>query len=165
MSRMFNRKSAVIAGVIAALIAAAGAYAYWTQAGSGSGTAATGTNVAITVTQTATPTGLYPGGPAFDLTGKFNNSNASKVYVHQVSATVSSVTRTQTAIDANLTCGPSDYQLNGFPVTIDAEINAGTAVGNWAGTVPVPVSIQLLDTSSNQDGCKGATANISYTSN
>ena len=93
MSRFLSRKAALSAGVaVVVLVAAGGAYAYWTNGGSGTGSAATGTNVAIAVTQTSTPTALYPGGPTASLAGAFNNTNASPVRVHQVSATISSVT-------------------------------------------------------------------------
>jgi hypothetical protein len=162
MSRFLGRrKAAVSAGVaVVVLIAAGGAYAYWTNGGSGSGSAATGTNVAITVTQTSTPTALYPGGPTAGLAGAFNNGNASPVRVHQVSATISSVTRTALAIAGSLPCAVGDYQINGFPLTVDAQVPAGSGQGSWTGA-----SIQLLDTGVNQDGCKGATVNLAYTSN
>lgn len=160
MSRFLSRKAAASAAVAVALLSAAGAYAYWTNGGSGSGSAATGTNVAISVTQTSTPTALYPGGPTASLAGAFNNTNASPVRVHQVSATIASVTRTATAIAGSLPCTVADYQINGFPVTVDALIPAGSAQGSWTGA-----SIQLLDSGANQDGCKGATVNLSYTSN
>ncbi len=162
MSRFLGRrKAAASAGVaVVVLIAAAGAYAYWTNGGSGSGSAATGTNVAITVTQTSTPTALYPGGPTAALAGAFNNTNSSPVRVHQVSATISSVTRTALAIAGSLPCAVADYQINGFPVTVDAQVPAGSAQGSWSGA-----SIQLLDSGINQDGCKGATVNLAYTSN
>jgi hypothetical protein len=160
MSRFLSRKAAASAGVAVVLIAAAGAYAYWTNGGSGTGSAATGTNVAIVVTQTTTPTALYPGGPTAALAGAFNNTNASPVRVHQVSATISSVTRTAGAIAGSLPCAVADYQINGFPVTVDAQVPAGSAQGSWTGA-----SIQLLDSGVNQDGCKGATVNLAYTSN
>jgi hypothetical protein len=140
------------------LLAGGGAYAYWTNGGSGTGTAATGSGVAITVTQTTTPAGLYPGGPTAALAGKFNNTNAGPVYVNEVTATIASVTGPN--IDATFPCDATDYQLNGFPVTVAAQVPAGTAQGNWTGG-----SIQLLNSATNQDGCKGATVTLTYTSN
>jgi hypothetical protein len=160
MLRAFKLKAVVaLAATGVVLIAAFAAYAYWTNSGSGGGSAATGTNAAITVTQTTAPTGLYPGGPTAALAGKFNNTNDSKVYVHQVLATIASVTGPNiVAVTAPCTAG--DYQLNGFPVTVDAEIPAGTAQGSWTGA-----SIQMLNPLTNQDGCKGATVNLTYSSN
>ena len=157
MSRIFSRKGVAVMGVLF-LLSAAGAYAYWTGGGSGSGSAATGTTVGITVTQTSTPTGLYPGATAAPLAGKFNNTNAATVYVNEVNASISSVTGPNITVPNP--CTAADYQLNGFPVQVDAEVPAGSAQGNWTGP-----SVQLLNTASNQDGCKGATVNIAYTSN
>lgn len=153
----FNRKAAAVLGTCT-LLTATGAYAYWTQSGSGTGSAATGSDVAITVTQTSAPADLYPGGPTAALSGKFNNSNASKVYVNEVSATIASVTGPNITVEKP--CSASDYQLNGFPVTVATEVPSGTAQGAWSGA-----SIQLKNLSSNQDGCKGATVNLTYTSN
>jgi hypothetical protein len=158
MSRKLIKRFSMAAIVGCTLMAAAAGYAYWTNGGSGSGSAATGTNVAITVTQTTTPSGLYPGGPTAALAGQFNNTNASKVYVNQVNATISSVTGPNITVPNP--CTAADYQLNGFPVTVAAEVNSGTAQGSWTGA-----SIQLLNSSTNQDGCKGATVNLAYTSN
>ena len=156
MFRRLNRKAAIALGAVF-LLAAAGAYAYWTGGGSGTGSAATGTSVGITVTQTTTPTGLYPGGPTAALAGKFNNTNAGPVYVNDVSASISSVTGPNITVPNP--CTAADYQLNGFPVSVDAQVAAGTAQGNWSGA-----SIQLLNAGTNQNGCKGATVNIAYTS-
>ena len=158
MSHKLKRWLIASAGAVALLGVVAGAYAYWTNSGTGAGTAATGTNVGITVTQTTTPSGLYPGGPTAALSGKFNNTNAGAVYVNQVSASIASVTGPNITVPNP--CTAADYQLNGFPVTVAAEIASGTAQGSWTGA-----SIQLLDAVTNQDGCKGATVNLTYTSN
>jgi hypothetical protein len=159
MSRKLIKRFSIVTIGACTLMAAAAGYAYWTNGGSGTGSAATGTNVAITVTQTTTPSGLYPGGPTAALAGQFNNTNASKVYVNQVNATISSVTGPNIVVGVT-PCTAADYQLNGFPVTVAAEINSGTAQGSWTGA-----SIQLLNSATNQDGCKGATVNLTYTSN
>jgi hypothetical protein len=158
MSRKLIKRWSIAAIGTCTLMAAATGFAYWTNGGSGAGTGATGTNVAITVTQTTTPSGLYPGGPTAALAGQFNNTNASKVYVNQVSATIASVTGPNITVPNP--CTAADYQLNGFPVTVGAEVASGTAQGSWSGA-----SVQLLNASTNQNGCKGATVNLTYTSN
>lgn len=157
MARRNRIKKLVVATVAAATVGVT-AYAYWTNGGSGSGTASTGSTAAITVTQTTTPTGLYPGGSAASLAGKFNNTNDSAVYVNQISASIASVTGPN--IDASNPCDANDYQLTGFPVTVQAEIPSGSAQGSWSGG-----GIRLLNRASNQNGCKGATVNLTYTSN
>jgi hypothetical protein len=158
MSRYVNRRSIAVAALV--LLFAGGAYAYWTNGGSGTGDAETGTATSeITVVQTSTPEDLYPGGPAASLAGKFDNANDSAVHVNTVGATISSVSGAH--IDLVHPCTASDYQLNGFPVTVNADIPSGTAQGAWGtGT-----SIQLLELGSNQDGCKDATVHLAYTSN
>jgi hypothetical protein len=157
MFRKFNRKTVVVIGSLFLLVVG-GAYAYWTSGGSGSGSAATGTTVGITITQTSTPTGLYPGGSPAALAGAFNNTNSGPVYVNDISATISSVTGPNITVPNP--CTAADYRLNGFPVSVDAQVAAGTAQGSWSGA-----SVELLNSGTNQDGCKNATVNVSYTSN
>jgi len=160
MSRHVNRRSIAIVALL--LLSASGAYAYWTNDGSGSGSAATGTaTVALTVVQTSIPTGLYPGGPAELLSGKFDNANSYDMHVNSVDAAIASVTGPN--IDLLHPCTASDYQLNGFPVTVDADITPGSAQGAW-GAGPPATSIQLNETGCNQDGCKDAVVNLDYTS-
>lgn len=154
-----HKKLRIAVGVIAALALSAGAYAYWTAGGTGSGSAATGTNVGVTVVQTSAPVGLYPGGPTSALSGTFTNTNDGPVYVNTVSATISSVTRTAAAIAAALPCATTDYTLSGFPLTINAEVLANDT-STWSGG-----TIQMVNSAANQDGCKGATVNITYSSN
>jgi hypothetical protein len=158
MSHHFKRKTLVVSATVFAVLVAVGAYAYWTNGGSGSGSAASGTNAAITVTQTSTPTGLYPGGTPAALAGKFNNANSGPVHVNEVSATIGAITGPN--ISGGTPCTAGDYALDGFPVTVDADIAVGTAVGAWSGG-----TIAMVETGVNQDGCKGATVTVNYTSN
>jgi len=155
-----RRKRSVVIGIVAALAVAAGAYAYWTQTGSGSGTAATGSGTAITVNQTSTVTNLSPASTPQALSGTFDNPNSGTVHVTSVTATLASVTGGAGGTPA---CTIADYQINNSPTTtISAagQIPAGTGVGTWSGP-----TIQMLDSATNQNACKGATVNISYTSN
>jgi hypothetical protein len=155
MFRKFNRKAVATAGAIF-VIAAGGAYAYWTQGGSGTGSAANGTTVGITVNQTSVITGMYPGGPAQALSGTFTNTNSGPVFVATVTAALTSVTGS-TGTPA---CTIADFQLNNPVVTKNAEIPSGTGVGAWTGP-----TVQLKNLATNQDACKSASVNLSYTSN
>ena len=158
INKLKRRKGLVVFGSIILLVAGSAAYAYWTTSGSGTGDAATGTIVPITVTQTSTPSGLYPGGTPAALAGEFNNGNAGPVHVHQVNATVGSVTGPDIA---NLpACTIADYAVGGFPVTVDDDIPTGSGQGAWTGG-----TVELTETGLNQDSCKGATAHLTYTSN
>jgi hypothetical protein len=154
-----HRKQKLAAAGVALLVAAAAAYAYWTNSGSGSGSAETGTNAAITINQTSTVTGLHPGGPAQPLSGNFSNSNSSAVFVTSVSGAIGSVTGPN--ITPGTPCDASDYELAGFPIAIGREIPSGSGVDSWSGG-----SIRMINKPAvNQDGCKNATVNITYTSN
>ena len=157
MFRKLTRRRVAAAGALF-LLAAIGAYAYWSGGGSGSGSATTGSPSTITVTQTANPSGLYPGGPSAALSGKFNNPNSGPVFVHEINATIASVTGPN--ITEENPCDADDYQLDGFPVAVDQQVPNGTAQGSWSGA-----SIKLINSGTNQDGCKGATVNLAYTAN
>jgi hypothetical protein len=157
--RKFSRKTTIIAISLALVIAtSAVAFAFWTGVGSGSGNGAAG-DVAtpLVVHQTSTATGLTPGGPAATLSGNFDNSNGSGVFVNQVTATISSVSPGPDSTKPF--CTPGDFSLVG-PATVNAEIPVGSGVGSWSG-----ITLQLLNTASNQDNCKNATVNISYATN
>jgi len=156
---MLKKKTAVVAtGLALALATAAIAFAYWTNSGTGSGSASTGSDTGITVNQTSSVAGLYPGGPAAPLSGDFTNPNASQVYVHQVSASLASVSggAEDLALPA---CTVADFALSGT-ATVDAEVPSGSGVGSWSG-----ISVRLLDSTANQDNCKSATVHLSYSSN
>ena len=156
MSSTHRRQAAGIIATI--LLLTGGAYAYWTMSGAGAGTAQTATPAAITVTQSAAASGLFPGGPSASLSGKFDNSNDGPVYVHQVNATIGEIAGPN--VDGPPACTADDFELTGFPVTIDASVPAGTAQGSWSGA-----SIKLVNTSADQGACKDATVNLVYTSN
>lgn len=124
-----------------------------------SGTATSGSNAPITVVQTSTPTNLRPGGTAQTLSGNFTNPNDSPVYVTSVTASIASVTKAAGAPAG--TCDATDYTLAGATMSVGAEVPSGTAQGSWTGA-----TISFNNKAAvNQDACKGATVNFSYTSN
>jgi hypothetical protein len=156
MSRFVDRKWKVGLVAVCVFAVAGVAYAYWTSSGTGTGSATTAEPDVITVNQTSTVSGLYPGGPAQALSGNFDNPNPGSIFVGSISAAISAVTGPN--ISAGTPCSAADYQLNGFPVTVNAQIPSGSGVGSWSGG-----SLQLLNTGSNQNGCKGATVTVAYT--
>lgn len=152
--RKFSRKMtvAVVGAVI--LVAGAGvAFAYWTAGGSGSGTASTGASAEITVVQTSAVTAMAPGVDPQALSGNFNNANEGPVYVTSVTASIGSVT----PVGAG-TCTADDYVLTGAVMTVDAEVPAGDAQGEWGGAT---IAFDN-DPAVNQDGCQGATVTLAY---
>ena len=155
-----KKKPVAIATMALLLLAGGGAaFAYWTAAGAGTGTGTTGDNVSVTIVQTSTVENLRPGGPAQTLSGNFTNPNDSPTYVASVTASIASVTK---AVDAPAgTCDATDYTLAGETMAVNAEVPAGTAQGAWTGA-----TIEFNNKPAvNQDACKGATVNFSYTSN
>jgi hypothetical protein len=139
------------------LLLAVGAYAYWTQGGSGSGSATAGTTSNITVNQTSSVSGLYPGGPAVTLSGNFDNPNPGSVRISSITGVVSSISGAGTD-GSKPACTTSDFTIGGsVGVTT---VPSGTGVGSWSG-----LTVQMVNGAGNQDNCKGATANISYTAN
>jgi len=158
MLKFTKRRGFVVLGVIAAVVVAGAAIAYWTAGGSGSGTASTSNGTgSLTVNQTGSLTAMYPGDSPQTLSGDFDNPTGNLVHVATVSVSISSVTK---AVGAPAgTCDASDYSLTGSPMTVNAEVPAGVAQGSWTGA-----TIQFNDKSAvNQDACKGATVNLSYT--
>lgn len=153
-------KKKLVAGAVAAgvMLTAGVGYAYWTQGGGGSGSATAGSTNDITVNQTSTTAGdLYPGGPAEALSGNFDNPNAGAVVVSSVTAVVSSVSD-GTSDSAKPDCVASDFEIGG--TAAGSTVPSGNGVGSWSG-----LTIALKNTAANQDNCKGATANITYTAN
>jgi hypothetical protein len=152
-TRRTRRIAVVSAAALAVAVGGGVAYAYWTAGGSGTGTAGTGTTQTLTVNQdnTSPITNLYPGGPAQNLSGTFTNPNPGPIYVAGVELTISSVTK---AVGAPAgPCTADDYTIT-QPNDVNAEVVTGTA---WSGA-----TIAMKNTSSNQDGCKGATVNLHY---
>jgi hypothetical protein len=164
--KLFTKKRTII-GLIALVVVAAisvGAYAYWTQGGSGVGSATAGSTTDITVKQTSlTASNLYPGGPAEDLSGNFNNPNSGSVHISSITAVVDSVTG-GAQDPGKPACTPADFTIGGTSGAND--VPTGTGVGSWSG-----LNISLVDKepssnpANNQDNCKSATAHITYTAN
>lgn len=155
---MGKRRILLLASVGAVLLLAVGAYAYWTQGGSGTGSATAGTTSNITVNQTGAPvTGLYPGGPAVTLSGNFDNPNSGSVRISSITAVVSSISGAGSD-GSKPACTTSDFTIGGsVGVTT---VPSGTGVGSWTG-----LTVQMVNGAANQDNCKGATANLTYTAN
>ena len=148
------KKISVIALTVAIVAAGGGAFAYWTLSGSGTGSAASGAVTGtISAIQTSTVSNLRPGGTAQSLSGNFNNTDASPIYVTSVTASISSVTPLQ-----GQTCDATNYTLANAVMTVNASIASGTGVGSWTGATLAFNNKAGV----NQDGCQGATVNLAY---
>jgi hypothetical protein len=174
MKKHLSKKRVVLAALVVVMLAIASgvAYAYWTAGGGGPGSATAGTTSSITVNQTNSAiTNLYPGGPAQALSGTFTNPNPGQVQIASVTAVVSSVTPLtgHTLIgDGTPDCVAGDFYITGSfagPYTVPTGTGGawnGISVGmvNRNGTAAPPTQISPA---ANQDNCKGATVNITYT--
>lgn len=152
-----NKKtSAVIAGGVLAVATAGGAYAYWTALGEGTGSAATTDGAAsLFVEQTSTIAGMFPGDAPQTITGKVTNNAGNSAFVGTVTAKLVSVTQ---AADAKGVCTIGDYTLTNDAMLVNKD------VATKAGVVFSGAKIQFNNKpEANQDGCKGATVNLSYT--
>ena len=157
MLKFTKRRGFVLLGVIAAVVVAGAAIAYWTAGGSGNGTASTSNGTgSLTVNQTSPLTAMFPGDSPQPLSGDFDNPTGNEVRVHQVAVSVTSVTKNG---NPAVGCDPSDYTIAGSPMVLDTDVPAGSASGAWSGA-----TIQFNNKSNvNQDACKGATAHLTYT--
>lgn len=155
-----KRVAAVATGAALTFLVGGVAFAYWTTGGSGTGSAATGNTANITIVATSPAvTGLYPGAPAVDIAGKFNNPNTGKVYVGQVNVSVAAGFSAQ-ADASKPACTSADFAIT-QPAATAAQIDAGNAVGSWSGAKIAMVN----NPSANQDNCKGVTVPLSFSSN
>ncbi|MEU4195001.1 hypothetical protein AB0E69_24085 [Kribbella sp. NPDC026611] len=106
---------------------------------------------------------LAPGvSRALELT--LTNPNKKPISITNLTVTVRSVTRTPYAVAHNLPCAPADYQATQYTGTYPLTVPGETSASLNSLHVPQPVwpKVAMLDTASNQDGCKGATLTLAY---
>ena len=149
--RVFSsRKKATTVALAGALLlgTAGGAYAYWTTSGNGNGSATTGTSSALEVKVDAATGGLLtPGGPTQTVAFHITNHNSGLQRLNGVSVTVANADGTPwTAVPG---CSAADYSV-GTPSVATGDIASGA-------TVDGTVTISMVNSTSNQNGCKGAT--------
>jgi hypothetical protein len=153
----FRSKHGIVLGVVAAVVLATGAYAYFTAGGSGTGTAsAQDAQTPLVIKQTGSLTAMFPGDTAQTLSGKFDNPNAGPIYVGTVTAAIASVKTA--AGGAVVGCDATDFTLTNAAMSVDAEVPSGLAQGAWTGA-----KIQFNNKNSNQDACKGVVVHLAYT--
>lgn len=154
MGRHLKRRHVfgVAMALVAALALSGVAFAYWTATGGGTGNANAAAGV-DDVTVTANPlTAMYPG-DSQGLTGLFTNGNTIGVYITSMTVSIDSITSVGTCTFG--TAG-SDFQILNPTVNVAGVLPVGTTA--WAGP-----TIVFNDQDYNQDGCKGATVNLTFT--
>lgn len=148
------KKKLAAAAAAATIAGGAGiAFAYWTTTGSGSGSATAGTSSAVTVTQVGTTAGLYPGGSQ-PVNFKITNPAAHNQYIASVVVSIDDVTGPND--NATTPCTPGDFTLV-QPNAINQDLLPGDTAFSPSGA-----SIAMVNSSTNQDGCKNATVSLAF---
>ncbi|MFC7503562.1 hypothetical protein ACOACQ_02190 [Nocardioides sp. CPCC 206347] len=144
-----KKKFAVAGGVGALVITAGAAFAYWTSNGSDDATAQVADENAWTVLIDDASIGdtgtLTPDGDIDNVTFTISNDEEGTKQITAVTATVAT-----TAAG----CSDADFAITNLTDLVGDDVAGG-------GSVSGSFDIQMIDTGSNQDGCKGAT--LTYT--
>ena len=133
MKKFLTSKKGIVllATSVAAVVAAMGAYAYFTTTGAGDGTATVGTSSALVLYGTA-PTNLYPGGPSRTVSFTVDNSSPGNQWIENIHLV------NVTTDGAHSACNMSDFTMpdvtaqqnfpsgNGQAVTATGQITFAT---------------------------------------
>jgi hypothetical protein len=106
-------------------------------------------------------TPLSPGA-TIPLNLSITNPNNKGLALSSLSVSIASVTRTQAAVVAGLPCTPADYLVTNYSGQYPLAVPVGTSTLDQLKPPQDWPRIAMLDTTSNQDGCKGATLQLAY---
>jgi hypothetical protein len=125
----------------------------WTISGS------SGSGMPFTITSTASGP-LLPGGPVISLNLKLTNPNSVPIYVTSLTVSLASVTPL-----TGKTCASTNFNLptqwaGGYPLTIPA--NGSKSLSDFTADQSQWPHLTMKETGANQDGCKNATVNFTY---
>jgi len=150
-----TRKRALTAIAALVVLAVAGsAFAYFTTSGEGKGTAAAGTSSAVSIAQLGSVTNLQPGGEAQPVSFTITNPLETKQFISKVEVEISEVTGLN--ISTETPCTKADFELT-QPNAINQDLPHGETEFPHTGA-----SIAMIDSASNQDGCKDATVHLVF---
>jgi hypothetical protein len=106
--------------------------------------------------------GLAPG-TTLPLDLQIANPNPKSLSLTNISVSIAGVTRTADAISRNLPCGVADYTVTQYagpyPFTVPSGDSSLSRLRIDSSSWP---KTGMIDTPSNQDGCKGATLQLTY---
>jgi hypothetical protein len=140
---------ALLATLAVAVLAAVGAYAYYTSSGTGTGSATGGAAYAANSVQLSSDaiSGLYPGGDAVPVTVHVHNPNPGAAYVDQITG---SVADNGGCMGSWFTVAPIDY---------------GQDVAKESDGPNTSTTVTFNDNSGDQDACQNASLTITWSSN
>jgi hypothetical protein len=152
-----SKRVSILVGGTAILMGVGVAFAFWTSTGNGTGSATTGTSSAWEVTTDgAVGAALTPGGATQDVTFHVKNNNSGVQRLNSVTVTVAGPGGA--VWDGPGTCSAADYNVLQHTVPPASDVAAGAT---YSGTV----TIQMVDTGSNQDDCKAASVPLYVSAN
>jgi hypothetical protein len=158
MFRIF-RKKRTLAGlsVVAVLVCAGAAFAYFTSTGSGTGSASVGSSTAFTVAVSpATGGPLYPGSGTENLAYTVHNPGSGS---QSLSATTASVASSGANITSGgiavVGCLAADFTATNTAPTPLPQTLAGGATSTGGS-----VAVTMTNTAVSQDACQGKTPDI-----
>jgi hypothetical protein len=93
-----------------------------------------------------------------------NNPNNKPLSITNLTVTLVTVTRTPAAVSGNLTCTLSDYSITPYSGPYPLSLPAGTTGTLSSLAIPATAwpQVSMLNTTTNQDGCKGAVLTLAY---
>ncbi|MDP9887377.1 COG1470 family protein [Pseudarthrobacter enclensis] len=114
-----------------------------------------------------TLSGNVPGtlspGTSTGLDLQISNPTGKPLSVTNLSVAITGVARSADAVAKNLACTPQDFTVTQFsgayPVAVPTGSSSLSTIGVAQAAWP---RVGMLDTSANQDGCKGATLQLAY---
>jgi hypothetical protein len=177
MKRISKRTAVLLAVVAAAVMAAVGAYAYWTTTGTGQGSATTGTDTkwAVTTDAASVANTLTPGGPSQTVAYHVANNSSGvqalfKVNVQVANSSNADPSSTPSAWSSQGDASKPECNKNDFELSVDGTTwaAAGTAIDDTelAGDVAAGATVngtfyvRMINKPSsggaanNQDNCK-----------
>lgn len=159
--RTSTKITAAVGGAALTLATAGVAYAYWTTTGSGAGSATTGTTSDFTITNAATTgTALSPNGPTQTATFNVHNPGSGAQKANTVVVSIANSDGTPwTAVSG---CSASDYSVGGELADVSHSITVNQVLAAGGDSTQQSVTVKMLDTGSDQNGCKGAAVPLYY---
>lgn len=110
----------------------------------------------LTITQTSVNAGLSPAAASSLLAGTVTNNGSDEAYVTAIVASIVAVHRSVSAVPGR--CEITDFDLTTPRMPVETVLNASGGAVAFSGA-----RIGLVDKSTNQDACMGATIDLLYT--
>ena len=153
--KLFRSKKALAIGVAAAMTVgiAGGAFAYFTSTGSGNGAASVGTSTDWAVTTDPAAGGpLLPGSGTETIAYHVKNNSAANQSL--VNVAISVADSTGAAWTSVAGCSKDDFTINAAAAGVTANDTSLAGVIAPGVTVDGSITLKMIESNGNQDGCK-----------